>query len=234
MMAADFFVVPTASCRLLFVLILLAHDRRRVMHMAVTDHPTATWTAQQLRDALPWDEAPRFLLHDRDTAFAGVAAAAMGMQEILTAPRSPWQNAYVERFIGSVRRECLDHVIILNAAGLRRVLSTYVEYYTGRVRIWRSRRTLPCPAQSLGPPLGKSSRSRRSAGFTTATNVALLNLVSGGFTATRRDGQPQTRGAMANLPDNCPSPPTRAPHQMPRRPKVTTYESARPIRRGFQ
>ena len=123
-------MVPTASCRLLFVLILLAHDRRRVMHMAVTDHPTATWTAQQVRDAFPWDEAPRFLMHDRDHAFAGVATAAMGMQEILTAPRSPWQNAYVERFIGSVRRECLDHVIILTAAGLRRILRTYVEYYT--------------------------------------------------------------------------------------------------------
>jgi len=128
--AADFFVVPTATCRLLFVLILLAHDRRRVVHFAVTAHPTATWTAQQVRDAFPWDEAPRFLLHDRDHAFAGVTRAAMSMQEILTAPRSPWQNAYVERFIGSVRRECLDHVIIANAAGLRRVLSTYVDYYT--------------------------------------------------------------------------------------------------------
>jgi putative transposase len=127
--AADFFVVPTATCRLLFVLILLAHDRRRVVHFAVTAHPTATWTAQQVRDAFPWDEAPRFLLHDRDHAFAGVTRAAMSMQEILTAPRSPWQNAYVERFIGSVR-ECLDHVIIANAAGLRRVLSTYVDYYT--------------------------------------------------------------------------------------------------------
>jgi putative transposase len=96
MMAADFFVVPTATCRLLFVLILLAHDRRRVVHFAVTAHPTATWTTQQLRDAFPWDEAPRFLLHDRDHAFAGVTAAAMGMHEILAAPRSPWQNAYAE------------------------------------------------------------------------------------------------------------------------------------------
>jgi putative transposase len=130
MVAADFFVVPTATCRLLFVLILLAHDRRRVVHIAVTAHPTAAWTAQQVRDAFPWDEAPRFLLHDRDNAFAGVTTAATSMQEILTAPRSPWQNAYVERVIGSVRRECLDHLIILNAVGLRRVLSRYVEYYT--------------------------------------------------------------------------------------------------------
>jgi transposase InsO family protein len=129
MMAADFFVVPTATCRLLFVLIILAHDRRRIVHVAVTAHPTATWTAQQLREAFPWDQAPRFLLHDRDHAFDGLTATAMGMHEVLTAPRSPWQNAYVERLIGSVRRECLDHVIIVNTAGLRRVLNAYVEYY---------------------------------------------------------------------------------------------------------
>jgi putative transposase len=130
MMAADFFLVPTATYRLLFVLIVLAHDRRRIAHVAVTAHPTATWTAQQLRDAFPWDQAPRFLLHDRDHAFDGVRATAIGLHEVLTAPRSPWQNAYVERVIGSVRRECLDHVIVMNAAGLRRVLHAYVAYYT--------------------------------------------------------------------------------------------------------
>jgi len=85
--AADFFVVPTATYRLLFVLILLAHARRRIVHVAVTAHPTATWTAQQLRDAFPWDQAPRFFLHDRDHAFARVTATAMGMREVLTAPR---------------------------------------------------------------------------------------------------------------------------------------------------
>jgi putative transposase len=131
MVAADFFVVPTATGRLLFVLVLLAHERRRVMHVAVTDHPTAAWTAQQLREAFPWDEAPRYLLRDRDHAFKAWAntATAMDIHEILTAPRSPWQNAYVERFIGSVRRECLDHVIVCTASGLRRVLNAYVEYY---------------------------------------------------------------------------------------------------------
>ena len=121
-MAADFFVVPTATCRLLFVLVILAHERRRVVHVAVTEHPTAAWTAQQLREAFPWDDAPRYLLRDRDHAFHAWAntATAMDIQEVLTAPRSPWQNAYVERFIGSVRRECLDHVIIFPAAGLAR------------------------------------------------------------------------------------------------------------------
>ncbi len=130
-MAADFFVVPTATGRLLFVLVMLAHRRRRVVHVAVTAHPTAAWTAQQLREAFPWDNAPRYLIRDRDLAFAaiGATAEAMAITEVLTAPRSPWQNAYIERFIGSVRRECLDHVIVFNAVGLLRLLKQYVEYY---------------------------------------------------------------------------------------------------------
>ncbi len=101
--AADFFVVPTATGRLLFVLVMLAHERRRIVHLGVTDHPTAAWTRQQLREAFPWDRAPRYVMRDRDHAFAGWAdsARAIGIEEILTAPRSPWQNAYVERFIGS-------------------------------------------------------------------------------------------------------------------------------------
>jgi putative transposase len=130
-MAADFFVVPTATGRLLFVLVMLAHHRRRVVHVAVTAHPTAAWTAQQLREAFPWDEAPRYLIRDRDLAFAAVRATveAMAMTEVLTAPRSPWQNGVIERFIGSVRRECLDHMIVFTTAGLHRMLKEYVEYY---------------------------------------------------------------------------------------------------------
>jgi transposase InsO family protein len=129
--AADFFVVPTATYRLLFVLVLLAHDRRRIRHVAVTAHPTAAWTAQQLREAFPWDEAPRYLIHDRDHAFdsLGILAKAMGIEEVLTAPRAPWQNAFVERFIGSARRECLDHMIVLNEAGLRKLMTLYCSYY---------------------------------------------------------------------------------------------------------
>src|SRR5262249_23446072 len=129
--AADFLVVPTATGTLLFVLVILAHHRRRVVHVAVTARPTAAWTAQQLREAFPWDDAPRYLIRDRDLAFAGVGATAgaMAITEVLTAPRSPWQNEHIERFIGSVRRECLDHVIVFNAAGLQRILKRYVEYY---------------------------------------------------------------------------------------------------------
>jgi putative transposase len=85
------------------------------------------WTSQQLREAIPWDEAPRYVIRDRDHAFAGWAntAKAMGIEEVLTAPRSPWQNAYVERLIGSARRKCLDHVVVFNATGLKRLMKLY-------------------------------------------------------------------------------------------------------------
>src|SRR3989442_12226868 len=151
--AADFFVVPTVTCRLLFVLVMLAHDRRRVVHVAVTAHPTAAWTAQQLREAFPRDDAPRYLIRDRDLAFAGVGATAeaMAITEVLAAPRSPWQNGHVERFIESVRRECLDHVIIFNAAGLRRVLRRYVKYYE-RSRTHLALHTDAPVSRSISPP----------------------------------------------------------------------------------
>jgi len=128
-MAADLFVVPTVTFRLLFVLVLLAHDRRRIVHVAVTAHPTAAWTAQQLRNAFSENDAPRYLLHDRDSVFADVASTVAGMnaKAVRTAPRSPWQNAFVERVIGAIRRERLDHVIVINAVGLHRILTAYVE-----------------------------------------------------------------------------------------------------------
>ena len=95
-MAADLFVVPTVTFRLLFVLVILAHDRRRIVHVAVTEHPTAAWTAQQLRNAFPENDSPRYLLHDRDSVFAHVATtlAGMNVRTVRTAPRSPWHNAY--------------------------------------------------------------------------------------------------------------------------------------------
>jgi putative transposase len=117
--------------RLLFVFVVLSHNRRRPVHFGVTTHPTAEWTAQQLMAAFPWDSAPRYLLRDRDGNYGEPfrqAADGMGIHEVLTAPQSPWQKAYVERFIGSIRRECLDHVIVISEAGLRRVLKTYFDY----------------------------------------------------------------------------------------------------------
>ena len=111
---------------------MLAHDRRQILHVNVTGHPTAEWTAQQIRNAFPWDTAPRFLLRDRDGTYGPAFRAcleAMEIDEVLTAPRSPWQNPYVERLIGSIRRECLDHVIVLNERSARRILRSYVAYY---------------------------------------------------------------------------------------------------------
>ncbi len=155
--AADFFVVPAATGRPLFVLVILAHARRRIVHVAVTEHPTAAWTSQQLREAFPWDQAPRYVVRDRDHAFAGWAstAKALGIEEVLTAPRSPWQNAYVERFIGSVRRECLDHVIVLSATGLQRLMHVYcADYEQSRTHLSLSK-DAPIPRAIAMPSDGR-------------------------------------------------------------------------------
>jgi hypothetical protein len=130
--AIDMFVVASASFRLLYVIIILAHDRRKIVRAAVTAHPTAAWLSRQLTEAFPWDTAPRFLLRDRDASYGSDfcnRVEAMGIKEVITAARSPWQNAYVERVIGSIRRECLDHIVIFNERHLRRVMSSYVDYY---------------------------------------------------------------------------------------------------------
>ena len=132
LVSVDFFTLPTATFRVLFVFIVLRHDRRRILHFNVTEHPPAEWSAQQIVDAFPWDSAPRFMLRDRDGIYGAYfkrRVAGLGIQQVLTAPRSPWQSPYVERVIGSVRRECLDHVIVLNDRHARRILREYVDYY---------------------------------------------------------------------------------------------------------
>ena len=132
MASMDFFTVPTALFRVLFVFVVLSHDRRRVVHFNVTEHPTEEWTAQQIREAFPWDEAPGYLIRDRDAIFGKeviAVAKGMGIQEVVTAARSPWQNPYVERLIGSIRRECLDHVIVWNKRSLQQTLRSYFHYY---------------------------------------------------------------------------------------------------------
>ena len=128
----DLFVVPTATFRLLYGFIILRHDRRRIVHFGVTEQPTAIWIAQQIIQAFPWDTAPRYMIRDRDGVYGTAARerlTGMGITEVLTAPRSPWQSPYVERVIGSIRRECLDHVIVLNDNHLRRILASYLDYY---------------------------------------------------------------------------------------------------------
>jgi transposase InsO family protein len=132
--AIDMFVVASASFQLLYVMIILTHDRRKIVRTAVTEHPTAVWLSRQLTEAFPWDTAPLYLLRDRDASYGSYfcnRVEAMGIKQVVTASRSPWQNAYVERVIGSIRRECLDHIVIFNERHLRRVLSSYVDYYHG-------------------------------------------------------------------------------------------------------
>jgi putative transposase len=129
LVSMDFFTVPTLTGRVLFVLVLLAHHRRRIVHLAITEHPTAMWTAQQIIEAFPDDSAPRWLLRDRDAIYGDLfrrRVASMGISEVISSPSSPWQNPYAERLIGSIRRECLDHVIVFNQTHLRRTLARYV------------------------------------------------------------------------------------------------------------
>ncbi len=128
----DFFTVPTATFRILYVFIVLSHDRRHIMHFNVTTHPTAQWTAQQLVEAFPFESAPRYLLRDRDAIYGEKIRRrikSLGIEEVVTAPRSPWQNPFVERIIGSIRRDCLDHVIVICERHLRRILREYIDYY---------------------------------------------------------------------------------------------------------
>jgi putative transposase len=157
LVALDFFVVHTVTYKVLFVVVILAHERRRVAHFNVTEHPTAQWTAQQVIDAFPWDDAPRYLLRDRDRIYGACfrqRVRSMGIDEVVIAPRSPWQNPYVERLIGSIRRECLDHVIVLHERHLRRLLTSYLRYY----HRWRTHRALamdcPVPRPVQRPEVG--------------------------------------------------------------------------------
>lgn len=130
--AVDFAVVPTVTFGLLYVFVVLGLERRKLLHVNVTAHPTAEWTAQQMVEALPWETRARYVIRDRDRIY-GLAfrrrVTGLGLQEVRSAPRSPWQNAYAERFIGSLRRDCLDQVIVLNEPHLRSVLSDYAQHY---------------------------------------------------------------------------------------------------------
>jgi hypothetical protein len=132
LVSIDFFTVPTARFRVLFVLVVLAHHRRRVVHFNVTEHPTAAWISQQLVDAFPDESAPAYLLRDRDCVYGQPfrhRVKGMCIEEVLTAPQSPWQNPFAERHIGSIRRECLNHVLVLGERHLRRILTCYFGYY---------------------------------------------------------------------------------------------------------
>jgi putative transposase len=132
LVSIDFFTVPTVRLRVLFVFVVLAHERRSLMHFNVTEHPAAEWTAQQMIETFPEDTAPRYLIRDRDGVYGSqfrTRVQGMGIQEVLTAARSPWQKPFAERLIGSIRRECLNHVIVLGQRHLRWTLKRHLRYY---------------------------------------------------------------------------------------------------------
>src|SRR6202165_1955744 len=138
--AMDLFVVPTIGFKLLYGFVILRLDRRDLVWIGVTTNPTAEWVARQITEAFPWDDAPRFMIRDRDRIYGTVVTRrlrAMGIRDKPTAPASPWQNGCAERLMGSIRRECLDHIIVLGKEHLRRILKNYADYYNG-VRTHRS------------------------------------------------------------------------------------------------
>ena len=138
--AIDLFVVPTIGFDLLYALVIVRLDRRQLVWINVTQHPTAEWIARQLTEAFPGDEAPRYLMRDRDRIYGDVALRrirVMGIRDKPIAPASPWQNGFVERLIGSIRRECVDHFVVLGEAHLRRILQSYAHYYND-IRTHRS------------------------------------------------------------------------------------------------
>jgi putative transposase len=132
MVSVDFFTVPTIQLRVLYVFFILAHDRRRVLHFNVTEHPTAAWTAHQMVEAFPDNTAPAYVVRDRDGIYGHdftTRVDGLGIQQVPISARSPWQNCFAERIIGSIRRECLNHVIVINQWHLRRILKSYFSYY---------------------------------------------------------------------------------------------------------
>ena len=156
--ACDFFTVPTVTFRVLYVFIVLRHDRRQVVHFNVTTNPYAEWTAQQIINAFPYEEAPGFLIRDRDDIYGDhftKRVEGLGIEEVPTAPRSPWQNPYCERVIGSIRRECLDHMIVLNERHLYRILTDYFDYYHHSRPHLSLDRNSPTPRDVEAPSLGE-------------------------------------------------------------------------------
>jgi transposase InsO family protein len=150
MVAVDFFIVPPVTFEILFVFLVLAHDRRRVLHFNMTRSPSADWTAQQIVEAFPWDGTPRYLLRDRDSIYGTHFRRrmhGMGIEEVMIARQSPWQNPYVERLIGSIRRECLDHFVVFNERHHKTIMGSYFRYYHG----WRTHQSLEMDAPDHRP-----------------------------------------------------------------------------------
>jgi len=157
LIALDFFTVPTATFRVLFVLVVLSHGRRRLRHFNITEHPTAEWTARQLIEACGPEDSPRYLIRDRDQVYGerfSRQAKMLDIRQTVIAPRSPWQNAYAERVIGSIRRECLDHIVVIGERHLRGILSSYVDYYNETRTHLALAKDAPEPRRAQGPSQG--------------------------------------------------------------------------------
>lgn len=167
---------PSVTLRVLFVFIVFGTPSSRGTALNVTEHPSATWTSQQIIEAFADRDAPKYLIRDRDSVYGNevrLRISSMGIEEVLTAPRSPWQNPYAERLIGSIRRDCLNHFIILNARHLKRALASYFDYYHGSGSIWDSTSNV----HSLGGSRvsARLSQSRSSAVFITVMNALQRN-----------------------------------------------------------
>jgi putative transposase len=156
--ACDFFTIPTVTFRVLYVFIVMRHDRREIVHFNITTNPHAQWAAQQIVQAFPYEDAPRFLIRDRDGIYGDYfinRIKGMGIEEVPTAPHSPWQNPYCERAVGSIRRDCLDHVIVLGERHLHRILNEYFDYYHNSRCHLSLNRNSPTPRDVEPPSLGK-------------------------------------------------------------------------------
>jgi len=166
--ACDFFTLPTAMFRVLYVFIVLLHDRRQVVHFNVTSSPCAEWTAQQIVNAFPYEDIPRFIIRDNDSIYSHYfkdRVKDMGIEQAPTAPRAPWQNPYCERVIGSIRRDCLNHLIVLNGRHLYRILTDYFDYYHNSRPHLSLDRNSPTPREVEPPSQGKVVSIRQVGGL---------------------------------------------------------------------
>jgi putative transposase len=201
--AVDFFTVPTATFRILYGMVVMRHERRHVVHFNVTEHPTAEWAARQIREAFPFDETYRFLIHDNDSIFTAAAfqdcLKSLGIESVKTAWQSPWQNPYCERLIGSIRRDCLDHVIVLGERHLKRILASYFTTTTAPAPTCPSPATRRSLARSNRPTSARWSPSRTLAACTTATPAAQRHEGSIGLEPRVISGWGQGHGPLHGL-----------------------------------
>ena len=171
----DLFVAPTIGFDLLYVLVIVRLERRKLVWINVTPHPSAEWIARQVTEAFPWAEAPRYLIRDRDQVYGAAVTRrlrAIGIRDKPIAPGSPWQNGFAERLIGSIRRECVDHIIVLGEAHLRRILTQYAAYYNELRNLSVSRQKM---LRSIVPSSTKAASHRRRSSVAFITIIVELN-----------------------------------------------------------